>query len=298
MGTVTGTAMAASVSAATGSSMRAARRSGPLRRCEPSRRVPSRRVAAWAGAADNANAGKRVVVLGGNGFVGSAVCSALLDSGFEVASLSRSGPPQARADARSGFTDAAVRDRVEWLKGDVFDQETARNAFRGAWAVVSCIGGFGSNEQMLKVCGEATSEAARCAKEAGVSRFGFVSVHDFRLPNFLADSVGYFKGKAAAERSVLDLFPEGSFILRPGFIYGTRLVNGLAVPLEAVGEPLERLTRSGPLAGLRKLNLPLSEVALAPPVAVGSVAKSVSRCLEAREAPGGRVLALDDIAAM
>jgi len=258
---------------------------------------PVRRTAVRA-SGGNANPGKRVVVLGGNGFVGSAVCRALLDSGFEVASLNRSGPPQARADAKSGFTDEALRDKVEWISGDVFDEASAGAAFRGAWAVVSCIGGFGSNEQMLKVCGEATSVAARSAKDAGARRFGFVSVHDYKLPAFISDGVGYFKGKAAAERSVLDAFPEGGFILRPGFIYGTRLVNGLAVPLDAVGAPVERLTRGGPLAGLRKLGLPLSELALAPPVAVESVAKAVASCLEAQDAPGGRILALDDIAAM
>lgn len=37
--------------------------------------------------------GKKVVVLGGNGFVGSRVCKALVDAGCEVVSVSRSGTP-------------------------------------------------------------------------------------------------------------------------------------------------------------------------------------------------------------
>ena len=36
--------------------------------------------------------------------------------------------------------------------------------------------------------------------------------------------ISYFDGKKKAEDAVLDTFKEKGFVLRPGFIYGTRMV--------------------------------------------------------------------------
>lgn len=64
-------------------------------------------------------------------------------------------------------------------------------------------------------------------------------------------------------------------MLRPGFIYGKRKVDGFEIPLELVGEPLERILRATenftkPLAAL-----PASDLLLAPPVSVDDVAFAV-----------------------
>jgi hypothetical protein len=54
----------------------------------------------------------------------------------------------------------------------------------------------------------------------------------------LAASVlqGYFQGKRDVERVLFDLYPEGGVALRPGFLYGTRQVGAVGVPLQIVGE--------------------------------------------------------------
>ena len=46
---------------------------------------------------------------------------------------------------------------------------------------------------------------------------------------------GYFKGKRDAEAKLMQTFPSGGVALRPGFIYGTRQVGPLGIPLQAVG---------------------------------------------------------------
>ena len=47
---------------------------------------------------------------------------------------------------------------------------------------------------------------------------------------------GYFKGKRNAELAMAETYGENGVSLRPGFIYGTRRVSGVGVPLGAIGE--------------------------------------------------------------
>ena len=61
--------------------------------------------------------------------------------------------------------------------------------------VVSCVGAFGSNEYMEKVCGDATVEMVHAAKAAKVPNFVFISAHDYQLPFVLS---GYVLGKKCA----------------------------------------------------------------------------------------------------
>ena len=49
---------------------------------------------------------------------------------------------------------------------------------------------------------------------------------------------GYFQGKKRAEEALALKYPQGGISLRPGFIYGTRNVGGIGIPLGAVGAPL------------------------------------------------------------
>ncbi|KAH6826489.1 Rossmann-fold superfamily protein [Perilla frutescens var. hirtella] len=119
------------------------------------------------GAKENSNIGtidvvadvktERVVVLGGSGFVGSAICKAAVSKGIEVISLSRSGRPS--------YSDSWV-DQVNWLTGDVF-YANWDEVLIGATAVVSTLGGVGSEEQMQRINGEANIVAVNAAKEFG-----------------------------------------------------------------------------------------------------------------------------------
>jgi hypothetical protein len=50
---------------------------------------------------------------------------------------------------------------------------------------------------------------------------------------------GYYEGKRAAETELLTRFAYGGIILRPGFIYGTRSVGSMKIPLGVFGSPME-----------------------------------------------------------
>lgn len=206
---------------------------------------------------------ERVVVLGGNGFVGSSICKEAVSRGIEVVSMSRSGRPS--------YTDSWV-DQVTWITGDVFYANWG-DVLVGATAVVSTIGGFGNEEQMKRINGEANILAVGAAKEYGIPKFILISVHDYNLPSFLLTS-GYFTGKRKAEAEVLSKYPNSGVVLRPGFIYGKRKVDGLEIPLDVVGEPLERFLNATQNFTRPLSSLPASDLLLAPPVSVHDVARA------------------------
>ncbi|MED6205948.1 hypothetical protein PIB30_022394 [Stylosanthes scabra] len=207
---------------------------------------------------------ERIVVLGGSGFVGSAICKAAVSKGIEVTSLSRSGRPT--------YPDAWV-DQVTWVAGDVF-YVNWDEVLVGATAVVSTLGGFGNEEQMKKINGEANVVAVNAAKEYGIPKFIFISVHDYNIPSFLLSS-GYFTGKRKAESEVLSKYPSSGIVLRPGFIYGKRRVDGFEIPLDLVGVPAERFLKATENFIKPLSSLPASDIFLAPPVSVDDVALAV-----------------------
>ncbi|XP_044463094.1 uncharacterized protein At1g32220, chloroplastic-like [Mangifera indica] len=205
---------------------------------------------------------EKLLVLGGNGFVGSHICREALDRGLAVASLSRSG--------RSSLHDSWANN-VIWHQGTLLSPDSLKEALNGVTSVISCVGGFGSNSYMYKINGTANINAIRAALEKGVKRFVYISAADFGIANYLLQ--GYYEGKKAAETELLTKFPYGGVILRPGFIYGTRTVRGMKVPLGIVGSPLEMVLQQA-----KPLNqLPLVGPLFTPPVNVTAVAKVAVR---------------------
>ncbi|XP_021765582.1 uncharacterized protein At1g32220, chloroplastic-like [Chenopodium quinoa] len=207
---------------------------------------------------------EKLVVVGGSGFVGSAICKAAVSEGIEVVSLSRSGRPR--------ISESWV-DQVSWIPGDVF-YANWDEILVGATAVASTLGGFGNEEQLKRINGEANIAAVTAAKDYGVPKFILISVHDYNLPPFLRES-SYFTAKRKAESEILSRYPNSGVILRPGFIYGKRRVDGFEIPLDLIGEPWEKILNATENF-VRPLNfLPASDLLLAPPVNVDDVALAV-----------------------
>lgn len=205
---------------------------------------------------------EKLLVLGGNGFVGSHVCKEALDRGLTVASLSRTG--------RSSIQDSWANS-VIWHQGNLFSTDSWKDVLKGVTSVISCVGGFGSNSHMYKINGTANINAIRAASEEGVKRFVYISAADFGIANYVLQ--GYYEGKRAAETELLTRYPYGGIILRPGFIYGTRRVGSMKLPLGVIGSPLEMiLQRAKPLS-----QLPLVGPLFTPPVNVTAVAKVAVR---------------------
>ena len=259
---------------------------------------------------------RRLLILGGSGYVGQNVCHAAMRSGdFEIVrSLSRTGEP-----APNSVPDhlAPSLSSVEWSTGDALDASfPLGDVMSDVDAVVSCIGAFGSNVHMQRVCGDATMAAIRCAVETktkttkegggggGVSAFGFVSsarVYDgspaLRLPEY-APMSGYFGGKRRAEQELIRSFPGGHVILRPGFVYGPRMVGGWTVPLHWIGMPINCAgTRLGPVSAFLGA-LPLVGEEISSMVPVESVARAMVESIlavldGAKEGGGGMGKILD-----
>ncbi|CAA2992179.1 Hypothetical predicted protein [Olea europaea subsp. europaea] len=204
----------------------------------------------------------QLLILGGNGFVGSHVCKEAIDRGLAVASLSRSG--------RSSIQEPWAS-RVSWHQGDLLSTDSWKDALNGVTSVISCVGGFGSNSHMYKINGTANINAIRAAAEEGVKRFVYISAADFGVVNYLLQ--GYYEGKRAAETELLTRYTYGGVILRPGFIYGTRRVGSMKLPLGVIGSPMEMvLQHAKPLS-----QVPLVGPLFTPPVNVTAVAKVAVR---------------------
>ncbi|PSR87790.1 hypothetical protein CEY00_Acc30820 [Actinidia chinensis var. chinensis] len=201
---------------------------------------------------------EKLLVLGGNGFVGSHICREALKRGLTVSSISRSGMPSVH--------DSWVN-RVSWHQGNLLLPDSLKNALNEVTSVISCVGGFGSNSHMYKINGTANINAIRAAAERGVKRFVYVSAADFGLANYVLQ--GYYEGKKAAETELMIRFPYGGVILRPGFIHGTRQVGSMKLPLGVIGAPMEMVLQSAkPLS-----QIPLIGPLFTPPVNVNSVAR-------------------------
>ncbi|GER34649.1 NAD(P)-binding Rossmann-fold superfamily protein [Striga asiatica] len=212
---------------------------------------------------------ERIVILGGSGFVGSAICKAAVSKGIEVTSISRylTSPLE---QVRKAF--------LLRLVGDVF-YANWDEVLPGATAVVSTLGGFGSEEQMQRINGEANVVAVNAAKDYGIPKFILISVHDYNLPSFLLSS-GYFTGKRKAESEVLSKYPSSGVVFRPGFIYGKRKVDGFEVPLDLIGEPVEKLLNAVENFTKPLNSLPASDLLLAPPVSVDDLASAVVNAID------------------
>ncbi|XP_073042695.1 uncharacterized protein At1g32220, chloroplastic-like [Primulina eburnea] len=205
---------------------------------------------------------EKLLVLGGNGFVGSHICKEALDRGLTVSSLSRSGGSSIGEPWASS---------VIWNQGNLFSMDSWKDVLKGVTSIISCVGGFGSNAEMYKINGTANINAIRAASEEGVKRFVYISAADFGVMNYVLQ--GYYEGKRAAETELQVRYPYGGVILRPGFIYGTRRVGSMKLPLGVIGSPLEMvLQHAKPLS-----QVPLIGPLFNPPVNVTAVAKVAVR---------------------
>ncbi|KAL6716808.1 hypothetical protein ACLMJK_004720 [Lecanora helva] len=82
---------------------------------------------------------KKIVVCGGNGFLGSRICKAAIHRGWHVTSLSRSGPPT-WSSVSSSPTPPSWSGSVSWEKADVLKPDSYKSFLEGADAVVHSMG--------------------------------------------------------------------------------------------------------------------------------------------------------------
>jgi len=206
----------------------------------------------------------KVVVLGGRGYVGSHIVQKLSDMAA-VSSISSINRSNAANNASS---------KVSLIQADVSkDYDSLKKEFENATAIISTIGAFGTNEQMLEINGNVNIRAIKLAKEyPNIKRFVYVSTVANNLPEFVLR--GYFQGKKNSENELTALYGKDGYILKPSFVYGNRAVGTMKIPLGLVGKPMELALN---LPGLNKLkDLPGMNAIFTPPISVETVASAAA----------------------
>ncbi|HEX8696012.1 MAG TPA: NAD-dependent epimerase/dehydratase family protein [Longimicrobium sp.] len=176
----------------------------------------------------------KVMVLGGNGFIGRAVCRAAVERGHEVAALARSGAPRG---------EAAWIGAVEWVVADALDPGAWSRHLAGCDAVVHCVGIIAENREhdltFERVNGDSAVVAVREAERAGVGAFVFFSAA--AKPPLVP--AAYLAAKRRAEAAILAARPR-PVVFRPGFVYGPgRPITYPAAALVRLGMLLPGLGR-------------------------------------------------------
>ena len=149
-----------------------------------------------------------VLVAGGTGFIGTALCGELVDRGHEVTALARDP------------SEASLPEGVEAVAGDVTDEAAVADAVDGRDAVVNLV----SLSPLFEPTGDADHETVHlggtrnlvdASEAAGVDRFVQISALD-------ADSAGataYIRAKGRAERVVRESALDW-VIVRPSVVFG------------------------------------------------------------------------------
>ncbi|KAL2271589.1 hypothetical protein VTJ83DRAFT_960 [Remersonia thermophila] len=114
-------------------------------------------------------AAKRLVVFGGNGFLGSRICRAAVARDWDVTSVSRSGQPHWES-VTSSPAPPAWSSRVAWERADIFRPEQWTSLLPGATYVVHSLGILLEADYKSAVSGRENPLAVLARTLGGASR--------------------------------------------------------------------------------------------------------------------------------
>lgn len=162
----------------------------------------------------NINDMKKIMVIGGSGFVGKQICRIASLENESIISLSRSGMPSELSDNEFKH--------VKWLKADIFHPENWKKHLQDCSAVIHCIGILEEEpnkgityERMIF---DTAKIAATISQASGIERFVYISAGAGAPDTPLA----YMKNKLAAEKLLKsNQFNFDVAVLKPGMIYGS-----------------------------------------------------------------------------
>lgn len=178
--------------------------------------------------------GKLVVLLGGDGFIGSHVAQELLSRGARLRVVSR------HAERAFRLKPLANLGQIQFVRADVTSPDAGKVAV-GADAVINLVGAFTGDLDELHV--RAPARIAAAAVEAGASAFIQVSANGADA----GSDVDYARTKAEGEAAVLAAFPRAT-VLRPSVVFGpddnfVQMFGGLiaSLPVLPVFAPAAKL---------------------------------------------------------
>jgi len=183
---------------------------------------------------------QKVVVYGGNGFVGTRVAEQLFRSGVCTVCLSRTGHKPLH------LKDEEWSQKVRWCKGDASEPST--QLLSTADVLITLVGAaplptFSKQayEEQVFMNGTTNVNVIQAAGEAGVKRVVLLGA---KIPLPLrTEYFGYAKGKKLALQAAKQ-FSElsdqhSAVVIKPGVIYGTRyLLSGKSIALGKVFKPM------------------------------------------------------------
>lgn len=179
----------------------------------------------------------RLVVFGGSGFVGSAICKRCIERGYEVVAINRKGRP-------TGLGKWA--DKVNWVQGDALKPETYTSHLKNAAGVAIAIGLPPipmDYEKARLINGVANVRIIEEAASAGVPKLFLVNAC---LP-FFAERIipGYTNGKQMAlDAARMHYADRSAVVVKPSVVSGTRRLSAsipIAIPLWLLYIPLQIL---------------------------------------------------------
>jgi nucleoside-diphosphate-sugar epimerase len=204
---------------------------------------------------------KKLVIYGGNGFVGSHIAQKALKANWKVVIACRSGRP---VNEKEPWVQ-----QVKWVSSDALDRPgvySVLNEHSDAEAVISCVGVLTRNHKMAKrVNGDANSNIAAAVYESKtIRRMVLVSAAVIWPPSYFLS--GYYEGKRRAILAMRDGLGDRGVTLLPGMVYGPRFFKGIYLPLNAIGVPLGLVSR--PIHSLTGWSL------FTPPIHVDTLAEA------------------------
>ncbi|MFP4227858.1 MAG: NAD-dependent epimerase/dehydratase family protein, partial [Salinivenus sp.] len=157
----------------------------------------------------------KLVVPGGNGFIGSEICRIAVRNGHEVAAFGRTGRPNLSPAQHPWVSD------VEWRAADALDPKTYRDLFDGADALIHSVATIREQPDegvtFDRVNAQSAFQAAEAAVDADLDAFVFLSVRD--KPPVVSPT--FLSAKRRVERTFPDRFPSLRFAtLRPNLVFG------------------------------------------------------------------------------
>ena len=188
----------------------------------------------------------KVIIYGGNGFVGTHLAEKLSQHNFCIVCLSRSGHKPLH------LNEQPWSENVRWCKGDANHPDQA--LLKKAEIVIVLVGSAPvptfsrpAYEKQLNSNGNAPSQVIDCALNADVKR---VVLMGAQIPFFLnTKHFAYARGKQQSLESAKAFAQtsneHSSVVLQPGAIFGKRhLANGKIIPIDIVLSPLSKIMPS------------------------------------------------------
>ena len=159
----------------------------------------------------------KLVVPGGNGFIGRDICRIAVRNGHEVAAFGRTGRPDLSPAQHPWISE------IEWRAADALEPDTWRDLLEGADALVHAVATIREHPDdgitYDRVNAQSALRAAEAAVAADLDAFVFLSVRD--KPPVVSQH--FLSAKRRVEQELPERFPSLRFVsLRPNLVFGNQ----------------------------------------------------------------------------